>query len=110
MIGTGSLARAVAALENGESTTEALAILRIMLSVEVVPGLGVEDYAEELERLTHPVLAFHAACAQAQCRLALERLEHTRRELMQTQMYEPVRAAPSTWPAPPDESPESADG
>jgi hypothetical protein len=110
MTGTGSIARAIAALENGESPTEALAILRIFQSTHPIPGLTVPQYAAELEPLTHPILAMTAACALVQYRLALEKLAHVRRELKQMQSFEPVRAAPSTWPAPPDESPESGDG
>jgi len=79
MTGTGAISRALEALDRGE-TTEAKAILRILQSVEVAPSMGVEAYAEYLETFSKEELAFEAACARAQARLALQRLAHLRAE------------------------------
>jgi hypothetical protein len=116
------LDRIIAGLECGDATAvqDALAVLHVLARVEVVPGFGVEEYSEELERLTHSVLAFQCACAQAQCRLALDRARHYRAELEQLResnrdlptLPSPRDEAPNepTIPSPPPPGPESADG
>lgn len=104
MIEPGLIQRAIKELETGDGTAAALAVLRLMQRTYPVAGMTADQYAAELECLTHEVLAHHAACAMVQLRITQERLAHLRAEMAQLGAFSDERP---TDRAPP---PESSDG